>query len=164
MTPNACDSDQPSEHASRDGPQHTGSICRVPLRWLDFDSQGHVHHAVALALVDEARSKWFEAQFDDAHTDYVIARVEADYHRPIDRSMTHVDIAIHLTGIGSKSMRFDETAAGPDGALLFSSRCWVVVWDRPSARTRLLRTEEHLKLNRVLSHDGRAITKKRESQ
>jgi acyl-CoA thioesterase FadM len=163
LTGDAFEPAQPVEHASGGGSQRAGPVHRIPLRWLDFDSQGRVYHAVALSLVDEARSQWFKTHIDDAHADYVIARVEADYHRSIDRSMTHVDIAVDLTDIGSKSMRFDETATGPDGAVLFSSRCWVVMWDRRSARTRSLRAEERLKLKQVLSPGGRATTRKRES-
>ncbi|MBK0418801.1 acyl-CoA thioesterase [Leucobacter sp. CSA1] len=133
----------PVEESTLLDPDPQSASHRIPLRWLDIDSQGHVYHAVALSLVDEGRARWFEGCFDAETTDYVIARVEADYHRPISLAMGYVDCTVRLTHVGRKSLRFDETLASPDGEVLLTSRSWVVVWDIATRRTRPMTAAEH---------------------
>lgn len=84
---------------------------RIRVRWSDMDAFGHLNHARALTLLEEARLDWL---FDDAARDraagiaegVVVARLDAQYLRPI-RFGDPVSVSLGVTAVAAGSATVD---------------------------------------------------------
>ncbi|WP_316800377.1 thioesterase family protein [Pedobacter frigidisoli] len=67
----------------------------IHLRFIDFDTMGHVNNSVYFTYLEIARTKYWEEviQWDWKKTGIVIAHAELDYISPI---LMHDKIAIHV--------------------------------------------------------------------
>jgi acyl-CoA thioester hydrolase len=72
----------------------------VQLRWSDPDSLGHVNHARALALLEDARM----AVNEEPGSDLILARLEIDYLRQLYyRIGERLTVYSWVTRVGTKS-------------------------------------------------------------
>lgn len=109
----------------------------VPVRFADIDLQGHVHHAAALVLLEEARIAFFAelARRSGAELGMavILARVEVDYRAPIPAGTREVEVEVtpEPAGRTSFALRYRMHAAG---ALALEARTVQVHYDY-AART-----------------------------
>jgi acyl-CoA thioester hydrolase len=93
----------------------------VQLRWSDPDSLGHVNHARALSLIEDARTALL-AEGPDGHFPLILARLEVDYLRQLYyRVSERLVVRSHVVRLGGKSftirqelMQDDEVAIRAD--------------------------------------------------
>ncbi|MGY1823484.1 acyl-CoA thioesterase [Geodermatophilus sp. SYSU D00079] len=75
----------------------------VQLRWSDPDSLGHVNHARALALVEDARLAMAEGAPGDGGV--ILARLEVDYLRQLYyRVRERLCVHSTVTRLGTRSL------------------------------------------------------------
>ena len=58
----------------------------IPIRFADIDALGHVNNAVFLTYMEVARTAFWAERIGDVRVqeiDFVVARVEIDYRRPV---------------------------------------------------------------------------------
>ena len=88
----------------------------VHVRFSDLDGMGHVNHAVFLSYLEEARVAFFKERTGKTRVedyDFILARAEVDYQRPIHLG-EEVRIRMWIERIGTKSFTFGyELAVGP---------------------------------------------------
>lgn len=103
----------------------------LDVRWGDFDSLGHVNHAVYATYCEHARLKYLEAvlgvSLDQLSTggdgfSMVIANLEIDYRYPISAPES-VTVAMGVTDLGSSSivMEYELRAEGEVAATVEST-------------------------------------------
>ena len=112
---------------------------RVPVRWGDVDSFGHVNNATYLAYLEECRSQWMSSvpsRWEEGETGPVVANININYRRPVHwpqriavtlrpespgRSSIklHSEIRSVPEGDGDKPTRFADAAA--DGHVVAAS-------------------------------------------
>ncbi|HEX2073849.1 MAG TPA: thioesterase family protein [Geodermatophilus sp.] len=74
----------------------------VQLRWSDPDSLGHVNHARALSLIEDARLAMAEGA--PGGSDLILARLEVDYLRQLYyRTGERLCVSSWVTRLGTKS-------------------------------------------------------------
>jgi len=118
----------------------------VQLRWSDPDMLGHVNHARALALIEDAR-----LAMGDRGGGLILARLEVDYLRQLRyRAGERLPVRSWLTRIGTKSLTMrqellqdDEVAIRLDAVL--------VVFDVATGTSRPLTDEERAFWGRYLA-------------
>ena len=80
----------------------------VQLRGSDPDSYGHVNHARALSLLEDARLAWaadMAPTADGGQPDVILARLEVDYLRQLYyRAGERLCVRSWITRIGTKSI------------------------------------------------------------
>lgn len=103
----------------------------LDVRWGDFDSLGHVNHAVYATYCEHARLKYLETvlgvRLDQLSTgadgfSMVIANLEIDYRYPISDPGT-VTVAMGVTDLGTSSivMEYELRAEGEVAAAVEST-------------------------------------------
>jgi acyl-CoA thioester hydrolase len=106
------------------------------VRFGDLDALGHVNNAVYLTYIEAARLAYCAtlAITNPARPDLMLARVEADYLRPVLMNQD-VRVTSSVTRIGNKSliMQHDVIADGSVAAKLET----VLVWYDHDAQTSL---------------------------
>lgn len=117
----------------------------VQLRWSDPDSYGHVNHARALSLFEDARLAWAAtapSTVDGGQPDVILARLEVDYLRQLYyRAGERLCVRSWITRIGTKSITMRQELLQDDQvAIRVDAIC--VVFDYPSDATRTLTGDE----------------------
>jgi acyl-CoA thioester hydrolase len=79
---------------------------RIPVRYRDRDTMGHVNNAVYVTYLEEARVAYFEDllpsyDYDDAP--FVIANIDVSFERSI-RAVDHIAVEVSLDEIGRTSL------------------------------------------------------------
>ena len=126
----------------------------MQLRWSDPDSYGHVNHARALGLLEDARLAMAAGSPSVAagrQPDIILARLEVDYLRQLYyRAGERLCVRSWLTRIGTKSLAMrqellqdDEVAIRLDAVL--------VVFDVATDTSRPLTDEERAFWGRYLA-------------
>jgi acyl-CoA thioester hydrolase len=118
-------------------------IFSIPMtvRFHDLDALGHVNNAVYLTYIEAARLAYFAHLkiTDPVQPSLMLARVEADYFRPV--LMQHdVRVTASISRIGNKSlnMQHDIIADGVMAAKLET----VLVWYDHEAQTSVVVPDE----------------------
>jgi acyl-CoA thioester hydrolase len=111
----------------------------VQLRWSDPDSLGHVNHARALALIEDARL----AMNDGAVTGGIIlARLEVDYLRQLYYRVGERPVVWSwVTRIGTKSVTVRQELV-QDGEVAIRADGVLVMFDFDTDMSRPLTDEE----------------------
>ena len=81
-------------------------LARVPLRWVDLDTQGHVNNAVVADYLQEARVE-FLLSGDNAHmlgTSSIVAGHQVEYLGPIGYSVEPVEVELSVGTVGAASL------------------------------------------------------------
>jgi acyl-CoA thioester hydrolase len=77
----------------------------VQLRWSDPDVYGHVNHARALSLLEDARLTMSADGSEGGAPPVILARLEVDYRRQLFyRPGEHVDVESWVTRLGTSSV------------------------------------------------------------
>jgi acyl-CoA thioester hydrolase len=110
---------------------------RLPTRWTDFDSLGHVTHAAYPVFLDEARDAVLTATvgpFSDFA--WVIAHVSLDYKHEIVQGTREVVVRSRIAEVGRTSLTFEQEVLRPDGEVAAVCRSVLVAWDRDARAAR----------------------------
>ena len=84
----------------------TAFRCRVPLRWVDLDAQGHVNNGVVLDYLQEARVQ-FLLSGDNAHllgSSLVVTLHQVELLRPVWFSVEPVEVDLQVAEVGAASL------------------------------------------------------------
>jgi acyl-CoA thioester hydrolase len=116
----------------------------VPLRWADTDAYGHIHHAVYLSLLEQARLEWLRVQLrvEEADWDHVLVRVEIDYLAELTLASGSVRCTFAVLHIGESSVRLHERVTTQEGGVVAEAATTIVAWDGDRRTTRRLSDRE----------------------
>jgi acyl-CoA thioester hydrolase len=110
----------------------------VQLRWSDPDSLGHVNHARALSLIEDARL----AMVDGSGGGLILARLEADYLRQLYyRPGERLCVTSWVTRLGTKSFTVRQELV-QDGEVAIRADVVMVMFDFATDTSRPLTDEE----------------------
>jgi len=84
---------------------------QVPVRFCDLDAMGHVNNATYLTYLEQARNEcylalrgWEDRADLEGGLDFVVARAEADFVRPVHYGGT-VTVTVWPEAVGRSSFR-----------------------------------------------------------
>lgn len=118
----------------------------VQLRWSDPDSLGHVNHARALGLLEDARL----AMVDGPGGSIILARLEVDYLRQLYyRVGERPCVTSWVTRIGTKSLTVRQELV-QDGQVAIRADVVLVAFDFATDASRPLTDEERAHWARYL--------------
>ena len=120
----------------------------VQLRWSDPDSLGHVNHARALSLLEDARL----AMIADLPGDpgLILARLEVDYLRQLYyRVGERLVVRTAVTRVGTKSFTVRQELA-QDDKVAIRAVAVMVVFDFVADSSRALTDDERAHWSRYL--------------
>jgi acyl-CoA thioester hydrolase len=125
----------------------------VQLRWSDPDSYGHVNHARALSLLEDARLAMAAGSPGAASVrqpDLILARLEVDYLRQLYyRIGETLCVRSWLTRIGTKSCTIrQELIQDDEAAIRLDAVC--VLFDYAADAARAMRDDERAYWSRYL--------------
>jgi acyl-CoA thioester hydrolase len=110
---------------------------RIATRWTDFDALGHLTHSVVLVYLDEARDAFVAERVGDFDAwPSVVARVEADFRREVERGAREIVVRTRVVAVGRSSVRFAQELLRPDGEVAVEAASVLVAFD---PRTRAAR-------------------------
>jgi acyl-CoA thioester hydrolase len=112
----------------------------IEARFRDLDAMGHVHHALALVYVEEARARfWREVRGrpDVDGMDYVIAEATTRYAAPIYFPM-RLTVELWLDHLGAKSFRIAFVVRSDSGEVLVSGHTVQVMYDYEKRRSKTI--------------------------
>jgi acyl-CoA thioester hydrolase len=125
----------------------------VQLRWSDPDSLGHVNHARALSLLEDARLAMAERGFD-ARPDVILARLEVDYLRQLHyRAGERLTVRSWIPRLGTKSFTVRQELV-QDGDVAIRADVVMVAFDYAANSTRALTDEERAHWSRYAEPEG----------
>jgi len=126
----------------------------VQLRWSDPDSYGHVNHARALGLLEDARlAVAAEAPSVAAgqQPDVILARLEVDYLRQLYyRVGEQLPVRSWVTRLGTRSFTMRQELC-QDDAVVIRLDAVLVVLDPASGSSRPLTDDERAFWSRYLA-------------
>ncbi|MCR3721939.1 MULTISPECIES: acyl-CoA thioesterase [Prauserella salsuginis group] len=142
-------------------PAAEAATYRVPLRWRDLDSQGHVYHAEYLSLADEGRTRWLGETLGLRNPQsYVIAHLSIDYVAELNHAAEHVEFSAIVERVGTKSVRTQETLSIRSGSnstiVVARITCVLLLWSPETRETRPLTDAERTALELPLATSPRA--------
>jgi acyl-CoA thioester hydrolase len=121
----------------------------VQLRWSDPDSLGHVNHARALALIEDARMAMGEWG-PEHEPDLILARLEVDYLRQLPyRVGEGLTVRSWVPRLGTKSFMVRQELI-QDGEVAIRADVVMVGFDYAANSTRALTDEERAYWSRYL--------------
>ena len=127
----------------------------VQLRWSDPDVYGHVNHARALSLLEDARLAFADGAPNRDRSrpaDVILARLEVDYLRQLyHRVGERLVVRSWVTRLGTKSFTVRQELA-QDDAVAIRADCILVVFDLTTDTSRPLSDGERAFWGRYL-HD-----------
>jgi len=113
----------------------------VQLRWSDPDLLGHVNHARALSLFEDARLAMAD-RGSGARPDMILARLEVDYLRQLYyRAGEQLSVRSWVARLGTKSFTVRQELI-QDGEVAIRADVVMVQFDYASDSTRALTDDE----------------------
>jgi acyl-CoA thioester hydrolase len=126
----------------------------VQLRWSDPDSYGHVNHARALSLLEDARLAWAAGSPGvgaGQQPGIILARLEVDYLRQLHyRAGEHLTVSSRLLRLGTKSVTMRQELV-QDGEVAIGLVAVCAMFDFATDRTRPLTDDERAYWGRYLA-------------
>lgn len=121
----------------------------VRLRWSDPDMLGHVNHARALSLLEDARLALGD---DHAGGGLILARLEVDYLRQLYYRVGE-ELCVHswVTRLGTKSFTMRQELA-QDGEVAIRADVVLVVFDFAANASRAMTDGERAHWSRYLEN------------
>ena len=117
----------------------------VQLRWSDPYVYGHVNHARALSLLEDARLALADGapgRDPSRPADVILARLEVDYLRQLyHRAGERLVVRSWVTRLGTKSFTVRQELE-QDGAVAIRADCILVVFDVTTDTSRPLSGDE----------------------
>jgi acyl-CoA thioester hydrolase len=118
----------------------------VQLRWSDPDSLGHVNHARALSLIEDARL----AMVDGPGGSVILARLEVDYLRQLYYRVGERPCVVSwVTRLGTKSFTVRQELV-QDGQVVIRADVVMVMFDFATDTSRALTDDERAHWSRYL--------------
>jgi len=118
----------------------------VQLRWSDPDSLGHVNHARALSLIEDARL----AMVDGPGGSVILARLEVDYLRQLYYRVGESPCVVSwVTRLGTKSFTVRQELV-QDGQVAIRADVVMVMFDFATDTSRALTDDERAHWSRYL--------------
>ncbi|HYH24537.1 MAG TPA: thioesterase family protein [Blastococcus sp.] len=112
---------------------------RVQLRWSDPDMLGHVNHARALSLLEDARLAMTDGRPGGG---LILARLEADYLRQLYyRGNEPLSVTSWVTRLGTKSFTLRQELV-QDGEVALRADVVLVVFDFTTNASRAMTDDE----------------------
>ena len=112
----------------------------VQLRWSDPDSLGHVNHARALALIEDARLAMAEGAAGDRGL--ILARLEVDYLRQLHyRVGERLCVRSTVTRLGTRSLTVRQELVQDDEVAIRASAV-MVLFDFATDTSRAMTDDE----------------------
>ena len=145
------------EHSVRQHTVHEHAVHEheVQLRWSDPDSYGHVNHARALALFEDARLAFAAsgpAVDEGRQPDVILARLEVDYLRQLYyRAGERLCVRSWLTRVGTKSFTMRQELS-QDGRPAIRLDAVLVLFDFATDTSRAMSEPERAYWGRYLQH------------
>ena len=126
---------------------------QIEIRWRDVDKLGHVNNAVYATFLEECRDEWAELAFGPEADpwEYVMARVAIDFRAELLQEDDVAVVRTRLTRIGTSSLTLSEEIRKPDGTIAAEAESVIVARDRATGRSRPLRDDERVALERMLA-------------
>jgi acyl-CoA thioester hydrolase len=130
----------------------------VQLRWSDPDTYGHVNHARALSLIEDARLA-LGAQAPGlgtgaaprARPGWILARLEVDYLRQLHyRAGERLTVHTWVARLGTSSVTLRHELV-QDGAVAIRSDAVCVLFDHERQASRAMTAEERAWWRRLLT-------------
>ncbi|RBY94879.1 acyl-CoA thioesterase [Blastococcus sp. TBT05-19] len=114
---------------------------RVQLRWSDPDMLGHVNHARALALLEDARLAMTDGRPGGG---LILARLEADYLRQLYyRVAEPLTVTSWVTRLGTRSVTVRQELV-QDGEVAIRADIVLVVFDFEANASREMTEDERV--------------------
>jgi acyl-CoA thioester hydrolase len=121
----------------------------VQLRWSDPDMLGHVNHARALSLLEDARLAMV-ADVPGGPTSVILARLEVDYLRQLYyRVGERLVVRSCVTRIGTKSFTVRQELL-QDGQVALRADVVMVMFDFTADASRAMTDDERAQWSRYL--------------
>ena len=112
---------------------------QVQLRWYDPDMLGHVNHARALALLEDARLAIGDGKPGGG---MILARLEVDYLRQLYYRVSEpLCVTSWVLRLGTKSLTMRQELV-QDGGVAIRADCVLVMFDYDTDASRPLNDEE----------------------
>ncbi|MCP1386924.1 acyl-CoA thioesterase [Corynebacterium sp. TA-R-1] len=126
-------------------------IHQVPLRWGDFDRNGHVTNAAYIEIAQEARIAFAREFFYGDGNDFTVfvRRIEADYVRPLLPNTAVVTVETHVARVGNTSFTTHQDVKDEQGRICCSIECVQVTVDTVTTTPRQITQKEIGILTRV---------------
>ncbi|WP_049980482.1 acyl-CoA thioesterase [Halolamina rubra] len=109
----------------------------LDVRFRDIDAMGHVNNAVYATYAEQARADYFDDVLDQdlSAVSSVLARIEIDYHRPIELDDGPVTVAVSVPRLGESSLPMGYEIRTADGELAASIESVQVAYDRDAGES-----------------------------
>jgi acyl-CoA thioester hydrolase len=109
---------------------------RVPLRWGDMDSLGHVNNVIVLRLLEEARVQFFVGLPPTGEHGFGVlaARHEIDYLKPLHYSAEPVEIRLWVERVGTSSFTVSYVVVDPAGEVVCAAKTVIVSIESATGR------------------------------
>jgi acyl-CoA thioester hydrolase len=116
----------------------------IPLRWVDADAYGHVHHAAFLSLIEHARIVWLLRVLGSqaAIWDHATVKLTIDYRRELLVQHREVVCGFGVARVGRSSIELVERMDAPRGRRVADLRTVIVAWRPAEHGTRPLDEKE----------------------
>jgi acyl-CoA thioester hydrolase len=125
----------------------------VQLRWSDPDSLGHVNHARALSLLEDARLAMGD-RGPEQPIELILARLEVDYLRQLYyRAGERLCVRSWVARLGTKSLTVRQELL-QDGEVAIRADVVLVQFDFASNSTRAMTDDERAHWSRFLEQSG----------
>jgi len=111
----------------------------------DIDELGHLNQARYHNLLGAARAKLLASRAGPA-ADFVLARIELDYHHEVPKADGCVEVRVSVVRVGNKSVTIEHDVRRPDGTLAARGVSVLVAWDPIARRSRSLTDVERAAL------------------
>jgi acyl-CoA thioester hydrolase len=119
----------------------------VQLRWSDPDMLGHVNHARALALLEDARLAMVDGR---AGGSLILARLEVDYLRQLYyRVGEQLAVSSWVTRLGTRSLTLRQELV-QDGEVAIRADVVMVQFDYETDASRAMTDDERAHWSRYL--------------
>lgn len=140
-------------------------VVACPMRWSDLDAHGHVHNAVYLAYLQEARVDMLfihagRRGAEGLAAGVVVARHEIEYRRPLVPRPDPVRVESWVAQIGAASFTIGYEVVDPperpgrEPVTYAVAASRLVPYDLAASRPRRLRPEERAVLEEFFDPDG----------
>jgi acyl-CoA thioester hydrolase len=123
-----------------------GATVRVPLRWADIDTLGHVNASRYHDFLEQARSKMFESREGGDAEGYVLARIELDHVGELTFDDGEVIVAFGVAEVGTSSARVEHEIRTREGRVVARGSSVVVAWDQARRVKRVIEDAERERL------------------
>lgn len=109
-------------------------ITRLPVRWGDMDSFGHVSNAVFLRYIEENRAEWMDSvpsRWQGSEAGPVVANININYRLPLHWP-ADLEVTLNPRSPGRSSIKLDHeirsVAADGEKPAVYADAISTLVW------------------------------------